>query len=89
MPYDKPDPNDACANCARGPVSCSSGVCGECVCYNPVAMNEMVRRGYSAEHNWEQGYHWEPFMWTCDLCGARAMADAIEEIDERGRSNHG
>jgi hypothetical protein len=52
-------------------------------------LNSMPMALGAAEHNWEQGYHWEPFMWTCDLCGARAMADAIEEIDERGRSNHG
>jgi hypothetical protein len=70
VPYDKPDPDDACANCVRGPVAYD---CGECVCYNPVAMREMVRRGYNAEHNWEQGYHWQPSEWTCDLCGSRAM----------------
>jgi hypothetical protein len=82
MPYDKPDPDNACENCAGGPVYGGSTHCAGCECPDP----EFVRSGVQEQ---ELGYHWSPVYWTCDLCGERAMADAIEEIDERGRSNHG
>lgn len=72
MPYDVPDPDKACVTCDAIPPE--SGACEGCKCADPAAMAEAIRRGYNTEDNWEDGYHWKPCMWTCDMCGLRYLA---------------
>jgi hypothetical protein len=64
MPYDKPNPDNACENCAGGPVYGGSTHCAGCECPDP----EFVRSGVQEQ---DLGYHWSPVYWTCYLCVER------------------
>lgn len=68
MPYDKPNPDNACENCAGGPSRGDSTHCEGCRCPYP----EFMRTGETSRI---AGYHWTPGYWTCDLCGDRRMVD--------------
>lgn len=80
MPYDRPDPNDACASCEDIHMHPGAGACEGCLCANPTAMAEAVRRGYNADDNWYDGYHWRPAMWACDLCGERELVELHDPV---------
>lgn len=62
MPLDKPSNDNACYTCEAIPPG--AGACKGCRCPDP----EFMRSGVTG---WEQGYHWAPAYWTCDLCGER------------------